>query len=71
MRPSLLSLLVAATFWGPDLAFAQSTFPPQPVSLREFFSKKWPGATISYKQVSNNVNVIFVQRDGQHQRAAR
>ncbi|KAL7892937.1 Alpha/Beta hydrolase protein [Trichoderma sp. TUCIM 5745] len=52
MRPSLLSLLVAATFWGPDLAFAQSTFPPQPVSLREFFSKKWPGATISYKQTS-------------------
>jgi hypothetical protein len=51
MRHLLFFLLLAA-LWEFDLALAQSSFPPQPVGLNEFFSKRWPGATISYKQVS-------------------
>lgn len=51
MRPFLSSGL-AAVLWGFNSAFAQSNFPPEPTGLTEFFSKRWPGATISYKQTS-------------------
>ncbi|KAL6820407.1 Alpha/Beta hydrolase protein [Trichoderma sp. SZMC 28015] len=51
MRPFLSSGL-AVVLWGFNSAFAQSNFPPEPIGLTEFFSKRWPGATISYKQAS-------------------
>ncbi|PKK44312.1 hypothetical protein CI102_10895 [Trichoderma harzianum] len=51
MRPFLCAGFVAV-LWGFNSAFAQSNFPPEPMGLTGFFSKRWPGATISYKQTS-------------------
>ena len=51
MWPSTSSLLLSALCIF-DLSLAQSTFPPQPVGLTEVVSKKFPGASFSYKQVS-------------------
>lgn len=34
------------------LAYAQSSFPPEPTGLTSIISERWPGASISYKQTT-------------------
>ncbi len=51
-----MGLLSSLAFLGYFLAIyaeviTASTFPTPPTGVTEFFSQRWPGATISYKQV--------------------
>lgn len=57
MRHSVSTVLLGA-FAAFKSALAQSAFPPEPLGLIEIVSERWPGASISYKQVSCSTLIL-------------